>query len=412
MGSYFSSCCPSREDNTKRKRRKRKKITTSKTQTQKHRIFLPETQNSLTGNTEFDTDKPSLTPSRIPESKVTNEFTSPKGMTGESFECHKERCRLRGYELFGDLDKDNLGRGGFGVVLRAKVLKDNSEVAVKIMKLWNQKRTFERHPELFRDFSNEIFILRRNPNNNIIKLIDHFMYDSIHSYIVMEYAKGGSLSKKLKSRPKPMAFSESESKIYFYQMVRAIHYLHVRRIAHRDLKLDNVLIAIDENGNEIVKVSDFGVSRVAYKSEKGILMEERAVGTVPFMSPQMMRNYIKINLKDRTVKLEGEIRKYNPFVADMWALGVCLYLMLNRKFPFEYRAKKDDDLKVKVKAAYEMLNKQNRSHWKTDYSLINRKFTKICNQFLQDLLEVDKEKRITIDGALRYRWFDDILDQF
>ena len=94
-------------------------------------------------------------------------------------------------------------------------------------------------------------------------------------------------------------------------------YLHEHRVAHRDLKLDNVLL--DDNLNP--KVADYGYSRFVNTRPSGaVVASETYCGTRSHMSPQLLLQV-----------------PYDPYKVDVWALGVMLYIMLNKVYPFDKR---------------------------------------------------------------------------
>lgn len=107
---------------------------------------------------------------------------------------------------------------------------------------------------------------------------------------------------------KSKIFDEATAKKFFYQVAKGIRHVHSKGICHRDLKPENVLI--DENGD--VKIIDFGFS------SSGKTYLTTYCGTPPFMCPEIVQK-----------------RPYNGMKADIWALGVMLFLMLNGKLPFK-----------------------------------------------------------------------------
>ena len=86
--------------------------------------------------------------------------------------------------------------------------------------------------------------------------------------------------------------------------------VHSNRIAHRDLKLDNILIT-QVNGKEVVKVTDFGCARVVFKDEEGVVLVENAAGTVTYMDPEALKVYICQN-KRTTRALEATSFEIQP----------------------------------------------------------------------------------------------------
>lgn len=95
---------------------------------------------------------------------------------------------------------------------------------------------------------------------------------------------------------------------YFRQIIEALNYLHERKIVHRDLKLENIVL--NENGD--VKLLDFGFARHIEPRERS----RSFCGTRPYSSPQLNR-----------------LQPYDSYAADYYAAGVCLYTMLVGKWP-------------------------------------------------------------------------------
>lgn len=105
---------------------------------------------------------------------------------------------------------------------------------------------------------------------------------------------------------------EDQAKPFFYQLILGLHYLHTKvLIAHRDIKLDNILL--DAEGK--LKICDFGVSKQV-KDENQIMREQ--CGTPAYIAPEILRD-----------------KGYKGFKVDLWSAGVCLYAMLMGTVPFK-----------------------------------------------------------------------------
>lgn len=111
------------------------------------------------------------------------------------------------------------------------------------------------------------------------------------------------------------------------QISSAIYYLHCKLgIAHLDLKLENILVFRrkgDKQDEHLLKVTDFGLSRLRIDDMKGVIKEKNPKGTLNFMSPQVLRLYILEKLDEKSIF--GDVKPFNPLIADIWSLGVCLY---------------------------------------------------------------------------------------
>uniref|UniRef100_A0A1I7ULE5 Protein kinase domain-containing protein n=1 Tax=Caenorhabditis tropicalis TaxID=1561998 RepID=A0A1I7ULE5_9PELO len=124
--------------------------------------------------------------------------------------------------------------------------------------------------------------------------------------IVSDYYERGTLLDLILTHKRLKEFPLSVT--LFRQLIEAINYLHTRGIAHRDVKLENILI----DGNGDIKLIDFGFARHIERRERS----RSFCGTQPYTSPQI-----------------SKFRPYEPFAADYYACGVILYTMVVGKWP-------------------------------------------------------------------------------
>lgn len=130
--------------------------------------------------------------------------------------------------------------------------------------------------------------------------------------LIMEYADAGDLSRQIKHRAKEKSyFKEHEVAFLFLQMVLAIHYIHEKRMLHRDIKSANIFLM----SRGITKVGDFGFSQV-YEDTVSGEVAGTFCGTPYYLAPELWRR-----------------QRYSK-KADVWALGVVLYETLALKRPF------------------------------------------------------------------------------
>jgi fused len=150
----------------------------------------------------------------------------------------------------------------------------------------------------------ELHILRKLDHPNIVRLLDAFETDR-HMFVVTELAQGDLFSILEDDR----TLSEEYVRSIARQLVDALHYLHSRRIIHRDMKPQNVLVG---RGGR-VKLCDFGFARAM--SVRTIVLTS-IKGTPLYMSPEVVRE-----------------QPYDHR-ADLWALGVILYELVTGEPPF------------------------------------------------------------------------------
>lgn len=139
----------------------------------------------------------------------------------------------------------------------------------------------------------------------IAKFFDLFEDDNNY-YIVQEYAKQGTLLSYVNLRRN---VPESQCKIFFSQIISALEYLHNMKIIHRDLKAENILLDCNYN----IKLIDFGLCRIHTDSDN---FTSTLCGSISYAAPEVIK---------------GE--KYSNF-ADIWALGVLLFAIVNCKLPW------------------------------------------------------------------------------
>ena len=207
-----------------------------------------------------------------------------------------------------------LGKGSFGEVYLSTKRGKREYFATKKM---DRKQADQ--PSVRKYFENEIRILKSLNHPNIVKL-EELKQTKDYYYIVMEYINGGSLTDCLKKYKNKYgkAFPENIVQYLMRQIVDAIKFLHDRKIIHRDLKLDNIMVSFDNENDKNnlnmmrgkVKIIDFGFAI----NMKGNLAFS-ALGSPINMDPIILK---KFNSKG------GAQLGYDE-KADIWSLGtVCM----------------------------------------------------------------------------------------
>eukprot|EP00826_Nyctotherus_ovalis_P011403 TRINITY_DN12971_c0_g6_i3.p1 TRINITY_DN12971_c0_g6~~TRINITY_DN12971_c0_g6_i3.p1 ORF type:complete len:678 (+),score=133.18 TRINITY_DN12971_c0_g6_i3:175-2208(+) len=195
-----------------------------------------------------------------------------------------------------------IGQGAYASVSVAFDRHLGHRVALKIYNKAKLKET-----QRMKNIQSEIKIMQRLKHPNVVKFYSAFDTRN-HTIIEMENVKGPSLHGLLKSK-EGQKLSESEARRVLRQVVDGIAYCHGRGIAHRDVKLENVLL--DEKWN--VRIIDFGFSTCMPRDKKLRVF----CGTPSYMAPEIVLR-----------------KEHAGPPADMWAIGVLAYILLCGRFPF------------------------------------------------------------------------------
>lgn len=170
---------------------------------------------------------------------------------------------------------------------------------------------------------------------------------------------------------------ESEVRHVAWQLYSSIDYLHQRKVAHRDIKLENILIeSLNSSGNKLeIKLTDFGCADF-FSEEDGLMGGQ--VGSNNCMAPEMLQN-----------------QRYDCKV-DIWSLSVVIYILLSGEMPFYGK-----DLKELHKAILEC---------EPDFS--SHKWKQVCPNainFVKQGLQKDPALRPSSEEMLEHDWFSEVL---
>jgi len=208
-----------------------------------------------------------------------------------------------------------LGQGAYAVVKAAIQKKTSKKVAVKV---YEKYKLID--PQRKRGVRREVSILSKLDHENIIKLLEKIDTEKTLN-LIMEFVEGISLHDYLKTKPS-RKMSENEAKNLLRQITTALCHCHSKAIAHRDIKLENILI---ERKTMRVKLIDFGFSTCMPNEKKMKIF----CGTPSYMAPEIV------------MKTE-----YTGPPADVWAVGVLMFTILTGHFPF--KGFNDRDLYKKI----------------------------------------------------------------
>jgi|GEM_PF-2122799 len=199
---------------------------------------------------------------------------------------------------------EEIGRGGMGVVYRARQVKLNRIVALKMILAESHA-----HPRSLARFLTEAQAVARLSHPNFVQIYEIGERDGF-PYFSMEFVEGGSLARKLGGGPLPVR----QAAQMIETLARATHVAHERGIVHRDIKPANILLT--HSGEP--KITDFGLAKFVTGGTTSATNSETLVGTPAYMAPEQAR---------------GNGHELGP-LADIYALGATLYEMLTGLPPF------------------------------------------------------------------------------
>jgi serine/threonine protein kinase len=204
-----------------------------------------------------------------------------------------------GYEVLGEL-----GRGGMGVVYKARHVRLKRLVALKMILAGVQASD-----EQLARFQSEAEAVARLQHPNIVQVYEIGEHNGL-SYFSLEFVDGGSLAEHLHGAPQP----PQEAAQMVETLARAVHAAHRRGIIHRDLKPANVLLSSEG----ISKITDFGLAK-QLDVDGGHTQSGAVLGTPNYMAPE---------------QAQGKTKDIGP-AADIYALGAILYDLLTGRPPFQ-----------------------------------------------------------------------------
>ena len=266
-----------------------------------------------------------------------------------------------------------IGQGAFGKVNLGLNVLTGRVVAIKSF----NKNNFDVNSDFIKKIIYETNLMKKLNHKNVTKILEMFEDDK-YILIIMEYINGGNLFSFVKKRRK---LSEKISKFLFKQIILGLQHIHSHNIVHRDVKLENILIDL----NNTIKICDFGIGRVL--SNPDDLLYDQC-GTPMYMAPEIL--------------FSSKEKGYKGFPIDIWSAGIALYIMLSGTLPFS------------VKKEESLLELENNKNKKKNMALKQaimysqpKKIEKIspkAKDLLHGLLNKDPNKRLTIEQILNHPW--------
>jgi serine/threonine-protein kinase len=217
------------------------------------------------------------------------------------------RTDLSGQTLMGRYKLvEKIGEGGMGTVYLGRHLTLGRRLAVKVL--------HEEYTRLFRSrFLQEAKAASQITHDHVVKITDYGELASGQPFLVMEYLDGETLDRTL-AREKPLPWARVRG--LAMQICRALQAAHDLGIVHRDIKPENIFRTLKDDGDEQLKVLDFGIAKMSEGPK--ITVTGDIMGTAAYMSPEQARGDMTLDCR-----------------TDIYALGVLLYEMLVGVRPFD-----------------------------------------------------------------------------
>eukprot|EP00347_Sterkiella_histriomuscorum_P013450 403364665 len=245
--------------------------------------------------------------SQLPSFQVENE--EPKRIQISNYNT-QQYSSIKDYKII-----EKIGQGSFGTIYK---VRRESDGKLFVMKQASKSQSQENGCQ---DIVNEIKILQKITNSNIVKYVDSFNENSNLSLII-EYCEKGDLADYLSRLGPHFAFNESKIWRIIIQLCLALEDIHNQRIIHADVKPQNILLTGKDYD---IKLADFGVSQTLTQNYS---YSHNYIGTLYYCSP--------------------EVCQEKPFDSkvDIWALGIIIYELCTRRKAFEGLS--DENLKQKI----------------------------------------------------------------
>ncbi|TRY72150.1 hypothetical protein TCAL_03411 [Tigriopus californicus] len=247
-----------------------------------------------------------------------------------------------------------IGKGNFAKVKLAKHIPTGKEVAIKII-----DKT-QLNPGSLQKLFREVRIMKTLDHPNIVKLFQVIETEKT-LYLVMEYASGGEVFDYLVLHGR---MKEKEARAKFRQIVSAVQYCHQKKIIHRDLKAENLLLDSEMN----IKIADFGFSNEFQPGSK----LDTFCGSPPYAAPELFQG-----------------KKYDGPEVDVWSLGVILYTLVSGSLPFDgstLRELRERVLRGKYRIPFYM---------STD-----------CENLLKKFLVLNPARRASLETIMKDKWMN------
>ncbi|XP_069115810.1 testis-specific serine/threonine-protein kinase 3-like [Argopecten irradians] len=258
----------------------------------------------------------------------------------------------------GYLVRQTLGTGSYSKVKFARSFDhDREKVAVKIVDKGKAPKDFQQ-----RFLPREVAIWPRLKHPHIIQNLEIFE-DNRRLYMILEYAENGDVLRYIQ---RSGAVSENRAGYWTRQIGDAVRYLHEINITHRDLKLENLLLDHENN----IKICDFGF----VKEETSQELSRTYCGSKSYAAPEILKG-----------------QPYDTRKADIWAIGVILYILVTGKMPFD-----------ESKGNRGVLEEQRNLNF--PWQKFKKPVSEECQSLILWMFRYDYNDRPDIYGLLHHSW--------
>ena len=263
-----------------------------------------------------------------------------------------------------------LGEGTFGKVKYAINTETQEAVAIKVL----DKEKIQKQ-NMGNQIKKEISIMKMVKHKYVVGMIEVLASKS-KIFIVLELVTGGELFDKIVRDGK---LQEDQALFYLAQLVEGVAYCHKLGVCHRDLKPENLLL--DENGN--LKISDFGLSSLYVGDANGDGASRTEIlhttcGTPNYVAPEVLAD-----------------KGYDGKKADVWSIGVILYVLMAGFLPFDESS---------IVALFQKIQNADFTYPKW--------FSMEIRQVIDLMLVSDPAKRVSLKELKAHAWLQEKLPNF
>jgi serine/threonine protein kinase len=229
-----------------------------------------------------------------------------------------EVAKIGGYQIL-----EKIGKGGMATVYKAADPFTGQLLAIKVL-----PASVTEHPVLRMRFAQECQVARNLRHPNIVRVLE-FGLEGSRPFLVMEYVDGESLGQRLEQRGR---LPEDEAVRLISQIGGALDWAHGRKLIHRDVKPDNILITVDGQA----KLSDLGLVK-NLDGEFNLTMTQSCLGTPNFMAPEQFQDSKRVDT-----------------LSDLYSLAATLYMTVTGELPFRASNERALLTMLKMKLANEI----------------------------------------------------------